>query len=298
MNRLVVGLVAGFLALVGTGCAELRDDLPPAGGTIVVHKSGWIDPTSSYFHGNAIRDSGWDMSLCKKCHGQRYDGGTTGISCLTCHTNPTGPEYCTTCHGGANNAAPPRDLYHNTDGSSRGVGAHQRHLMGGSISGGMPCSSCHIVPAGLYVVGHVDSQLPAEVPLNSPIGRTVTNEPSTTDYDPTLPLIVPDPLYDAGTISCGNSYCHGSFKNGNFFAPIWNDATGTQMACGTCHGDVTKPTLAERARPKNAAEGGTHPSSTSCSNCHGDVVNSSLSIIDKTKHINGKLNVSGQERDF
>ena len=137
INKLVVGLVAGFSVFLGLRCSELKDDLPPTGGTLVVHRSGWTDPTSSYFHGDAIRDSGWSMSLCKTCHGQRYDGGMTGVSCLTCHTNPTGPEYCTTCHGSTSNAAPPRDISGGLSMSSRGVGAHQKHIIGGIALSGL-----------------------------------------------------------------------------------------------------------------------------------------------------------------
>jgi hypothetical protein len=56
--------------------------------------------------------------------------------------------------------------------------------------------------------------------------------------------------------------------------------------------------LAERALPKTSAEGGTHPNNLNCSGCHGDVVNASLSFVNAGKHINGKLNVFGTERDF
>jgi predicted CxxxxCH...CXXCH cytochrome family protein len=131
------------------------------------------------------------------------------------------------------------------------------------------------------------------------IARTVTNEPSTANYDSTLPQFNPAPIHNAGTLTCGSVYCHGYFKNGNTtFAPVWNDTTSTQAACGTCHGDVTRPTLAERALPKTTAQGGTHPNATNCSSCHGDVVNASLQIINKDKHVNGRLNVFGVEQDF
>ena len=37
---------------------------------------------------------------------------------------------------------------------------------------------------------------------------------------------------------------------------------------------------------------------SSCVNCHTGVVNGAGNIIDKTKHINGKVNVFGSERAF
>ena len=301
MNKLVVGFVIGFLVLLGIRCSELQDDLPPAGGTLAVHKSGWTDPTSSYFHGKAIRDANWDVIQCQTCHGPKYEGGTVNVSCRTCHDKPTGPEHCATCHGGTDNAAPPRDLTKNTSRSVRGVGAHQRHFLGtGLVSATMtPCSYCHAVPSALSSSGHIDSSPQAEVNLGGWLTTVMTNESTTADYDAGLSIVTPNPLYNSGTLTCSNTYCHGDFKNGNqSFAPVWNDTTGSQTACGTCHGDVTKPTLAERALPKTSTQGGTHPSSTACFACHADVVDANLRIINKSKHINGLLNVFGGERDF
>ncbi|MBI4549180.1 MAG: CxxxxCH/CxxCH domain-containing protein [Ignavibacteriae bacterium] len=299
MNTLVVGFVIVFMALCVIGCTELKKDLPPTGGTLAVHRSGWTDSTSSNFHGTAIRNANWDMMSCQTCHGSKYDGGIVNVSCRTCHNQSAGPEHCTTCHGSSNNAAPPRDIDGNISTTFRGVGAHQKHLIGGSISDGVACSECHSVPPSVYTPGHVDSPLPAEVPMEGYVATTVSNESTTVDWDSSLAVFTPLPSYSPVSATCSNTYCHGNFKNGNTsFAPVWNDATGTQAACGTCHGDTSRATLAERARPKTAAEGGTHPSSTACSACHGDVVNASLSFVNKSKHINGKLNVFGQERDF
>ncbi|MER3525173.1 MAG: hypothetical protein C4326_14280 [Ignavibacteria bacterium] len=114
-----------------------------------------------------------------------------------------------------------------------------------------------------------------------------------------FPCSKPNPAYDANTLSCASTYCHGNFKNGNpNLVPTWTDTTGAAMACGTCHGDVTKPTLAEKALPKTSAQGGTHPNSLACSSCHADVVDANARIINPVKHVNGKLNVFGFERDF
>lgn len=303
MNKLAVGSVILFLTLLVVGCSELKDDLPPAGGTLTVHGTGWTDTTASNFHGKAIRSAGWDMIQCKTCHGQRYDGGTANVSCLTCHTQAAGPENCTTCHGGSNNAAPPKDINRNTARTAPGVGAHQMHLVGGTLFNGTVCSDCHNVPPSVYSPGHLDSPLPAEVPMNGYIPRTVTNEPTTADWDSVLPVFTPSPNHSSVDLSCGNTYCHGHFKNGNTTnAPVWNSTATTQAACGTCHGDVNAPgTLAARALPKTSARGGTHPSDFDCASCHSQVVSGTgdnVRIIDKALHVNGKLNVFGQERDF
>lgn len=266
-----------------------------------IHGRGWTNPGSSNFHGNAIRAAGWDMSGCQSCHGPTYAGGRVNSSCLDCHTGDTGPENCVTCHG-STNPAPPRDLSGNTARSARGVGAHQLHLLGTSRASGMPCSECHVVPPALYHPGHVDSNSPAELVFNAALAHTVTNESTTVDWDASLPVFRPVPAYNAADGSCGNTYCHGHFKNGNTeFRPVWNDVSGQAAACGTCHGDVTRPTLAERALPKTSALGGTHPNSTACASCHSQVVQGTgndIRIISAAAHMNGKLNVFGTERDY
>jgi predicted CxxxxCH...CXXCH cytochrome family protein len=267
-----------------------------------IHGRGWESKASANFHGKVIAMANWDMRPCQQCHGATYAGGKVPSSCRTCHTNGAGPENCATCHGSATSIAPPRDLSDGTSRTRRGVGAHQIHLTGSSIAVGMVCGDCHTVPAAAYQSGHIDATPNAEVAMSTALARTMTNKPGTPNYTSSLPTITPNPSYDENGIKCSNTYCHGNFKNGNTtFAPIWNDATGSQMACGTCHGDVSKPTLLERALPKTASVGGTHPtipSGWTCANCHTGVVDANTRIIDPTKHINGKLTIGGQEIDY
>lgn len=266
-----------------------------------IHGRGFEDPSSPNFHGKAIAANNWDMRPCQTCHGASYAGGTVPSSCRTCHNQPGGPENCVTCHG-TTNPAPPRDLNGNTARTARGVGAHQIHFLGSSLAYPILCNECHVVPGPTYAPGHIDQTPGAEVIMNNELTRTVTNKPGTPNYSPNLPLFTPNPAYDPITLKCSSTYCHGNFKNGNpQFAPVWNDPSGSQMACGTCHGDVTRPTLMLRALPKTAAEGGSHPSipqGWTCANCHGEVVNANTQIINPSKHINGKLNIAGTEIDY
>ncbi len=292
---LVLMVLLGLLA----GCSEPQSDLPvPSTGKLKVHPDGWAMKSSANFHGNDIRAKGWDMRSCQACHGEKYDGGISQTSCRTCHTATAGPENCSTCHGSTTSPAPPRDLNGNTVRTVRGVGAHQPHVASGLFSGNISCLECHSVPGSVYDRGHVDSDLPAEVMMTE-LARMVTNEPGTIDYDSELPVFRPTPTYDPQTLRCANTYCHGNFKNGNpGTAPSWTDVTGTAAACGTCHGDVTRPTLAERALPKTRDQGGTHPNVLNCSICHSQVVNASLQFVDKSKHANGKLNFLSEERNY
>jgi predicted CxxxxCH...CXXCH cytochrome family protein len=267
-----------------------------------IHGRGWMNPVSPNFHGKAIRANNWDMRDCKSCHGETYAGGRVPSSCRDCHVGPAGPENCATCHGSSTSPAPPRDLGGNTSRTALGVGAHQRHLVGGLLSGAMGCGECHNVPGSVYAPGHIDTPHPAEVPMAGYLARVVTNEPHTVDYDSTLPLFTPNPTYNHATGGCANTYCHGNFKNGNpDYVPVWNDTSAAQAACGTCHGDVNRPgTLADKSLPKIAPEG-THPNNTNCAGCHAQVATgtgNALRISNTALHMNGKLNVFGQERDY
>ena len=273
------------------------------GGSL--HGRGWTTPSSASFHGNAIRAANWDMRPCQSCHGTFYDGGKVGSSCRTCHTGIGGPENCSTCHGSLTSVAPPRDLSKNTSRSARGVGAHQIHVKDNTFASGVFCGECHTSPSATYSAGHIDATAGAEVLFNNPLAKTATNKLGTIDYDPQLPRYTPSPAYDRATLKCSNTYCHGYFKNGNTtFAPIWNDTTGTQGACGTCHGNLSAPldTLGTRYLPKTTSQGGSHPEVANlrikCNVCHAEVVDANFRIISPAKHINGKLNVLGSERDW
>jgi predicted CxxxxCH...CXXCH cytochrome family protein len=283
----LVFLVVGVSLLTFASCSDLRDDLPTAStGSLKVHSANWKLVGSSGFHGVAIQNQNWDMHSCQECHGAKYDGGVSGVSCRTCHTAPGGPEACNTCHGGLNNA-PPSDLSNNTVVTARGVGAHQTHMLGTVRSQNVACSECHTVPGSVYAPGHLDTPLPAEVVFNGFLSAKATAGTP--------------PGYNAQTGTCANNYCHGNFTNGNpGNAVIWNSFSTATTACGTCHGNPSLTDPEDRARPKTISQGGTHPNKDQyqCFACHIDVVDASLKIINPSKHINGKLNVFGTERDL
>lgn len=281
--------------LASTGCSELDDQgVGMVAVELSVHPDGWTQETLPSLHGEAIRAAKWDMRECEQCHGGNYSGGTTGISCQPCHAAPEGPEACFTCHGIEPNPTPPSDLDGHMEASFPGVGAH-RECMGSTLrSRPVRCSECHIVPAGMYETGHIDSDLPAEVIFVDSLARTVTNEPTTEDFDLLLPMTAPDPKYDFQTLTCSDTYCHGNFKNGNNFIICWTEVGTGQIRCGSCHGDGS----AENPLPKTADQGGSHPDFPECSLCHGEVVDEELNFVDKNKHIDGKLHVFGTERDF
>ena len=280
---------AGLAAL--GGCADVKEGVPvPTDSDINVHPSGWKSPSSDHFHGKAIASMGWDMRSCQQCHGGTYDGGISGVSCKSCHTSDTGPENCATCHGSSTANSPPEDLAGNTATSSPGVGAHQVHVLGGAKSLALWCADCHTVPGGVYDAGHVDSDLPAEVPMEGARARVPTDG------------IVPSPVHDPVALTCSNVYCHGNWKSrrsdapldrqfvymdsvisGNNVSQVWTGGP-PQAACGTCH---NLPPAGHIPAPVSA-----------CGGCHTGVVDAAGIIVNKALHINGKINYAGTDRPF
>jgi len=269
------GIILGVAIVSIEGCSQLKNETTPVSPTLPIHEVGFIDTTSANFHGIAIRaqKQPWNVQGCRSCHGLRYDGGTAGRSCLTCHNQPGGPENCSTCHGGVN-VAPWRDLSGNTLRTVKSVGAHQAHLIGGSIAVALDCNECHTVSEAKPYDGHFDE------------GATQGK------FNTTSVFYRSNASYTSSTATCSNTYCHGNFQNGNTGNSVsWTDVTGVNGAikCGTCHGDVTKTDPEDRARP-----GGTHPvkgafGTTKCMNCHGYVVDENLNFRNKSLHVNGKV---------
>ncbi len=281
LRNLYVWIVLVVVGMGFVSCSDLRDPVPTNSPAVLsVHPDGWLQVGATDFHGRFfLQNQNWDLRNCQQCHGQNYAGGIANSTCLTCH--PGTPEGCTVCHGGTENqtGAPPKDLADNTSTTARGVGQHTLHLSGGDLSGGFECTTCHIVPSAFFEVGHIDSELPAELTFS---GLAVADSAS--------------PSYDSGILSCANSYCHGNWSlprsqsqfvgfytteniQGNAVAPSWT--LPSVSVCGSCH-DL--PPTGHIPFAINV-----------CSNCHGDVMNASGVIINKSKHINGMVNVFSLE---
>jgi len=272
-------LFFGILA----ACSKLADTIPPA-PELTTHRQGILVKDSPNWHGNLVRESSWDLKTCQNCHAADYSGGITGSSCLTCHTQPSGPEACNTCHGDFTDPAiiaPPQDTNNNISIDSTGVGAHIAHLYQNDLGSQIPCSTCHVVPQDYSDPGHaINDPLPAEV-IFSPLA---------------IHNIAVNPVYDHPSATCSDTYCHGNWEFlkdsssnqfaytddkmiGNNRSVIWNIVDGSQAPCGSCH---------------NLPPEGHIPSELSaCGNCHTGIVDSDGNIIDSDKHINGEINVFG-----
>lgn len=244
------------------------------------HPDDFTNPQSGDFHGAFIASvAEWDLSGCQTCHGTAYDGeGEAKKTCLTCHSQPEGPEACNTCHGSGANAAPPEGLMGESNTSAAAVGAHQSHFGEGTFAVlADDCAHCHVTPSSYSDPGHVgDGTAGAEVVFSA-----------FASHNGTL-----SPVYDATASTCDNVYCHGAFQfrkadSSNPFAYTdsvivgnnptvnWTDVGTGQVACGSCHGLPPQGHLATNA----------------CASCHGRVVDVNNNIIDRMLHINGQVEV-------
>ena len=255
-------------------------------------------------HTAYLRGTLFPLYDCKVCHGSDYAGGPiVEAGCLNagCHVDASGtpksPEACNTCHGQFRSPesdplspAPPKSVAGDTSTTVAGVGAHQAHLQYANAGLTVKCQECHTVPADWAASGHITG-LGAEVVFNDMLANLPTGDG----------IYVPSNLaYDRTLTQCQNIYCHGNWVArkasspnqfgyadsvivGNKASPVWVGGSA-EAFCGSCHGI---PPTGHIAATLN-----------SCVNCHPGVVNGQGSIVDQTKHINGKINVFGQERSF
>ena len=268
--------------------------------------------SATYCHGNfsfrGITGSTatpiWDDTnriACGSCHAMPPTGhpvvtGTSPASCNACHPQTIDPAGlvvmtgfhmntradiaalgCVDCHGdGARvgtlagtdmnlKSAPPRTT---TGAPATAVGAHLGHLNPTVASSLMPpiaCSECHVVPADF---DHATNPSPQPVVFGA-LARKGGAAPT----------------YEAGTLGCAATYCHGNFNfagiTGSTAAPVWTDAA--PMTCTSCHGMPPTGHMAV-ATPVTAA---------SCAPCHPAAVNpdGSINLVAKG-HLNGLSDTS------
>ncbi len=221
-----------------------------------VHTGGILNRHAHDFHASMLRESGWDFAACQTCHGEDFAGGAAEVSCTSCHTQ--GPKDCSTCH-------PVMDS-----------GAHPTHLAGGALEKPLGCNACHLKPVSFEAPGHVFladgslDPLPVEVVFGPFADHTLDPEWRSGPAS-----------FSAESQSCGNVYCHGGAladAAASNPTPVWTAPGAGQAACGTCHG--LPPTNHQSAE---------------CWMCHGEVVDASLAIIDTARHLDGVIDLFGDD---
>jgi predicted CxxxxCH...CXXCH cytochrome family protein len=226
----------------------------------------------------------WAGLKCADCHSSVVDT-LLAIKNLTLHVNGAidtltrnpalcarchGPEKtaCTMCHGGVDNltGAPPAGLRGELLTSDRAVGAHSKHLTGGTTAHAFACTECHAVPVAYGSPGHLGTDSIAEMTWG--------------------PLAKPASSWDRTAKTCALTYCHGNFSGGTSAnTPSWIGAS--PVACGSCHDVGANPSLLGGKHRRHVFN-----KHLGCYNCHAATVDASKNIIGLTIHVNGQFTVS------
>ncbi|MBI5544180.1 MAG: CxxxxCH/CxxCH domain-containing protein, partial [Deltaproteobacteria bacterium] len=195
-----------------------------------------------------------------------------GLAFAGCEVKPLGTGApsevdCSSCHGSAENAAPPGGLHRESDPADPAVGAHQSHLKDSALSKGFACAECHPIPAAIESDGHGDGTVDLV-------------------FGPTASANGLKPHFSAATLTCSAVWCHGALLTGGVDPlPTWTDVGGGATSCGACHG---------------APPPAPHPQDPVCAKCHSATVKPDGTIdVQGGKHVDGTVQVgSGHPAGF
>jgi predicted CxxxxCH...CXXCH cytochrome family protein len=188
---------------------------------------------------------------CSLCH----PGSTTTTVNAASHLNGQFDVItlsCTSCHGdparagtALEQAAPPIDASGRTARSDLTVGAHQPHL-----AGGVPCSTCHEIPAA----GDRTHAVPPFATVIFSGNRVGANGTPVAPWDRTQ-------------ATCAN-YCHNGFAHGGTLpTPVWNQTTS--LSCGACHWDQQSALTASGLHLLHVRDLLAPATPLDCGACHG-----------------------------
>ena len=139
MKKILYSLIVlTAFAVLWTGCTDLKVPSMPE----EVHSEEWSQASSENFHGNKVALAG--LVSCPTCHGQDYGGGTSEVSCNSCHNGPGGHP-----NGWLNKTS---EKFHGTaiiaaEGYQECALCHGEEYKGKKNSGGS-CYICHNGPSG------------------------------------------------------------------------------------------------------------------------------------------------------
>lgn len=336
MNKIIykVFTVSAFLmlltALLMQGCSKVEENLAIAPvETIGTHPSGWGNPDSASFHGNYLAGTHLNISACKQCHGGDFTGGTSKVSCYTCHS------IATVHNSGWYNSSDPvnfhgRYIMNNSWSSEFCKTCHGTDYLGGLSQ--KSCFTCHEDgPQGCYVC-HGDPSTHNTWPPKSLFWHYLNTEQGVGAHD--VHMNPDSNLRVSAVVQC--TECHREITNFNdtnhignnpgvaevVFGPLsktkttgftpnpqWNQTTQkcsnvychgyfrngntTATATFTDPGSVVCGSCHGNPTTGNPIPGGVHPvgyTINQCYLCHLPVINSNGEFVNKSLHINGVVN--------
>ncbi len=197
---------------------------------------------------------------CRDCHGAQLDGGTSEVSCDTCHIAGW-REDCTYCHGGTetDSGAPPRDIDGNVDPDTGSYWPHTTHTTE-TDGPAYACDQCHVLHTSVTDEGHLFDGTPGVAVVYFWGGLS------------------PDASWSGD--GCTNAYCHGNGRtNGDQILDV------SEVPCGECHAVGSDSVAAIGGLGGEHREHAQH--NVSCEECHQDT-SDGTDIIDPAAHVDGE----------
>ncbi len=224
------------------------------------HPPGFDDPA---VHGP---EATCQTETCTECHGDDLSGGTSGVSCDSCHASGWRTD-CVYCHGGTDNTtgAPPSNFL----GSASALfPEHTSHVEENNHIAWDDCTQCHTRPTDVLSPGHFlvgdTTGCVAELDFAAGLSRAGTY---------------------GGSGSCTNLYCH---SNGQSSTSVNTTAarTGTTYGCDGCHG------AASNEWRGLSGEHEKHEGEANCVDCHSATISGNTTISNVANHVDGEKDVA------
>jgi len=105
------------------------------------HKKEWL-ANSDFSHNDYLKSQNWNTDGCAKCHGSNFGGGSSKVSCYTCHNYPHNSDWTTPSALGFHGMY----VKNRSDFNASCANCHGGDFRGGNT--GVSCWDCHNGPNG------------------------------------------------------------------------------------------------------------------------------------------------------
>ncbi len=317
MNRTWFGRTFPLVCLIIllTGCAEEKNT--------ATHPKGWLDSDSDNFHALKIAVSG--LESCAECHADTcgiFFGGTSGISCYTCHDggesghppllewiSPSSADYhgrifwengwdfsgCQECHGENLNAG----------GTIQGCQTAACHIQSGGI---YSCANCHsytLTAKDAFFYDVKNNYSPDTVSVGTHRSHLLAVHGISDSLNCSDCHTMPTSIFASGHLDTTQNIDFGELAMENGKTPLWNRATAT---CSDvyCHLNST-PVWTENNSAYSTCQGchtgfdtsDAHPAHVTDQNYDCSVCHDGYSLTAKTvvisSHIDGEKDIALNE---